>query len=703
MQEFREILVEINRQKRGRQALPLQETETAGDLAKQCPMQEQDASKQRQDAPAVLRFAAEDACVFVTIERTGDCLTGRVKAQLKAEAFRENDGFAMEAPVRLTLAPFKQPKRITALYLHRDWWTRPAFLQDFSQVPERTQCMYLDYGDHYGCLYLMAGDEYKTMACAGRADALTLELTAYQPGGLSLEEPVFVLGEGKTPYEAVEAAARMAAAQKGILTREDKKLPDMFEYLGWCSWDAFYTEISAEKVLQKAEELKEKNVPVRWLLLDDGWLSVRDNRLYDLKPEKSKFPEEFLPLTKQLKAGGSFMQIGVWHALGGYWGGIEPGSDAAREQAKHLYKTKTGKLLPAPDAEAGYGFYRDWYEYLRRQGIDFVKVDGQSAVKNYYANDLAVCYAARETHKALEGAAAAYMNGNLINCMGMGMENIMGRQGSALSRNSDDFVPDDPKGFTEHLMQNAYNAPYHDMFYYCDWDMFWTSHKDAQKHAVLRAISGGPVYVSDRIGQTDPAAVKPLAYGDGRLLRMERTAKPSPDCLFCDPVTAGAMKLTNLADCGSAQGKGGAVAVYNLTQRAVETCVSAKDVYDLPDGAYFCYDWMRRQGAVGDHTAAFEPGDFGLYLFVPYKEKLAILGLTEKYISFHALEEVKYLPDGFLAVVRESGEFAFYTEKQVKQVLVNGVDLTDQVSVDNGIFRVTTTGGGRMIVQAVLE
>ena len=28
---------------------------------------------------------------------------------------------------------------------------------------------------------------------------------------------------------------------------------------------------------------------------------------------------------------------------------------------------------------------------------------------------------------------------------------------------------------------------YHNEFYVCDWDMFWTSHPDAGKHALLRA------------------------------------------------------------------------------------------------------------------------------------------------------------------------------------------------------------------------
>ena len=178
-------------------------------------------------------------------------------------------------------------------------------------------------------------------------------------------------------------------------------------------------------------------------------------------PEVKKFPNGFATMIQDLRREDGIRWFGVWHALGSYWGGVEPGSKAALEEKDHLYKTASGKLLPYPCAEKGYGLFRDWYEQLRAQGIDFVKVDGQSAIKNYYENEIPVCEAARKTHEALEGAAAAYMDGRLINCMGMAMENILGRPASGMSRNSDDFVPDNPTGFAEHLLQNSYNALYH--------------------------------------------------------------------------------------------------------------------------------------------------------------------------------------------------------------------------------------------------
>ena len=629
------------------------------------------------------RFGSEKADALVSVTEKDGCLFGTVQARLQGEPFRENDGFGGKEALRVSLGLKEKPLRMTALYLHRDWWTRPAFVKEWGELPERTQVVYLDYGDHFGCLFLMAGKEYKAnvgMAGSAGDDRLIVSMMSYCAGQMWLEEPVFVLSEAGTPYEAISLACRTAAQKAGVLLRDEKELPEMFSYLGWCSWDAFYTDINEEKIRLKAEELNEKDVPVRWLLLDDGWLSVKDNRLYDLAPEKEKFPEGFGKMTRELKKDSLLRWIGVWHSLGGYWGGIELESKLQREEDEHLYTTRSGKLLPAPRAEAGYGFYRNWYEYLRGEGIDFVKVDGQSAVKNHYANDIPVCLAARETHKALEGAVAAYMGGRLINCMGMAMENILGRQGSVLSRNSDDFVPGNLDGFGEHLMQNAYNAPYHNAFYACDWDMFWTSHQDAVKHAVLRAISGGPVYISDRIGDTVKEAVMPLCFHDGRLLCMERSAMPSLDCLFTDPSKEGIVKLTNLADCGILGRKGGAVAAYNLTGKEQETTLCASDIFDLPKGDYLCVDVMEKKvlGKTSTEGGAFpiflQKDGFALFVFVPITGEYAVIGLMEKYISFLGIEEIKMLPEGFLAIVKECGSFGFYTKKRVSGVKINGPD-----------------------------
>ncbi|HJA94176.1 MAG TPA: alpha-galactosidase [Candidatus Eisenbergiella merdipullorum] len=682
--QLENVEIIVNRQKTGQRKLKAERTEET-----------------------VFEALEEGIAGRLEMERKESCALGRIRVSLKNEPFRENDNLASVDPVTVCMVLKEQPVRMTALYLHRDWWTRPAFVEKWEELPERTQCVYLKYEDRYGCLLLPAGRDAKTMAGGGREGWLCLNLTAYRGGLSQIEEPVFFYAEGGTVYEAVHACAMAAAEETGALTREQKTYPAVFEELGWCSWDAFYTDISEDKVRAKARELSEKKIPVRWMLLDDGWQSVREQRMYDLMPEKDKFPEGFSGMIADIKADTAVKHVGVWHALGGYWGGIEPGSRAHHQEEENLYQTETGKLLPWPDARKGYGFYRDWYELLRREGIDFVKVDGQSAIKNYYENEIPVCRAARETHKALEGAAAAYMGGNLINCMGMGMENILGRQGSGLSRNSDDFVPDNPDGFTEHLLQNAYNAVYHDEFYYCDWDMFWTFHPDAKKHALLRAVSGGPVYFSDRIGDTDPEAVKPLVTKDGRILRMSRTAKPAQDCLFSDPTKGGLIRLTNLADIGNSEQKGGAIAVYNLSGKEAEGWISPSDIYDLPAGSYYCYDQDEGTGQVLAYEEKLPirlaPDGYALYLLVPVTENGAVVGLTDKYISFLAAKELQEMENGFWAVMEENGTFAFYSSKKVECCMVNGKDMTLRLKEQDGLYRIEDAAEGSMLVVVTFQ
>ena len=103
---------------------------------------------------------------------------------------------------------------------------------------------------------------------------------------------------------------------------------------------------------------------------------------------------------------------------------------------------------------------------------------------------------------------------------------------------SDDFVPSgDP--FAEHALQNAYNSLYHSQFYWGDWDMFWSDHPEARQSAVLRALSGGPVYISDPVGRTCPEVILPLALRDGKILRLDHPGLPAEDCLLRNPHTDG--------------------------------------------------------------------------------------------------------------------------------------------------------------------
>ena len=88
-----------------------------------------------------------------------------------------------------------------------------------------------------------------------------------------------------------------------------------------------------------------------------------------------------------------------------------------------------------------------------------------------------------------------------------------------------------------------------------------------------------------------------------------------------------------------------------------------------------------------------------LFLFVPVTGEYGVIGLMEKYISFLGIEEVKMLPEGFLAIAKECGPFGFYTKQKVSGVWINGVDRTDCLKETDGLYQVTAKEEtGRMVV-----
>ena len=106
---------------------------------------------------------------------------------------------------------------------------------------------------------------------------------------------------------------------------------------------------------------------------------------------------------------------------------------------------------------------------------------------------------------------------------------------SVVSRCSDDFIPESREWFAKNILQCAFNGLLQGQFYVNDWDMWWTDDAQAEKNSLCHAISGGPIYVSDKLGRTNPGVLKPLMFEDGRILRLSDSATPTEDCIIGNP------------------------------------------------------------------------------------------------------------------------------------------------------------------------
>ena len=174
------------------------------------------------------------------------------------------------------------------------------------------------------------------------------------------------------------------------------------------------------------EEFRRKNIPVSWVLLDDGWSDVdrKNGTLRSFGADPSRFPKGLSHTVRLLKDEFGVKYVGVWQAFQGYWNGVDPNGEAT-----------IGR------------------------------------------------------HEGLDTAAIRHFGNALINCMGMALENYWHRPVSPIVRSSDDYLPHNPRSLAEHVIQNAFNALLMGELYHCDWDMFWSEHPHAWAHGIMRVLA----------------------------------------------------------------------------------------------------------------------------------------------------------------------------------------------------------------------
>lgn len=89
--------------------------------------------------------------------------------------------------------------------------------------------------------------------------------------------PSAIIGH-KVPSLCCFTAVLGAALAGGAKPRWEKQLPEIANYLGWCTWDAFYHDVSAQGIANGLQSFKQAGVQPRWIIIDDGW-QVRDTHL----------------------------------------------------------------------------------------------------------------------------------------------------------------------------------------------------------------------------------------------------------------------------------------------------------------------------------------------------------------------------------------------------------------------------------------
>ena len=584
--------------------------------------------------------------------------------------------FLAERGVSLVLEMPKNADGWMADYLYCRWWCKPAFGKNFSDVPDQTQALlwHCENGI-WGIILPLCGGSY-TASLYVRDGDLCVDLSSFCGGISSCKTPAFVCGCGRNPYQLLKHCATLASELLGIPLRQSRKYPMLFNYLGWCSWDAMEIWVDEAGLLEKCRELREKQVPVKWAILDDMWADIawteklpkftphkisvpvmHASKMNDYTADPKRFPSGLDGCIRKMKEMD--FSVGVWHPTTGYWSGLTPEGAAHQKLRPFVRNMESGLVLPdLTNREKTYGFYNTLHRYFRDCGADFVKVDNQSFLRTMYRDVAPIGVLAENLHDGIERSVRENFGGAVINCMGMANENLFHRSESAVSRCSNDFAPENRAWFSKHLLQCAYNGLIQGQFYVCDWDMWWTDDGQAVKNSVCRAVSGGPIYVSDRQGRTNPEILKPLCYSDGRILRCDAVAVPGIRNLCSDPIISGeAFLLLNTVN--DAQ----VIAAFNINgeNKKVSGQITP-DEYGF-EGDCILYEFFSRQ------ATRLQPKDtyhftlpnndaFCLFMLLPVRGEKTPIGLADKYISPASI--LSQTPE--TVQLYEPGLFAWYED-----------------------------------------
>ncbi|KAK6160982.1 hypothetical protein DH2020_004363 [Rehmannia glutinosa] len=578
---------------------------------------------------------------------------------------------------------------------------------------------------------------------------------------------------GKNPYDLMRDAFAAIRVHLGTFRLlEEKTPPKIIDRFGWCTWDAFYLTVEPVGVWHGIKTLTENGVPPKFLIIDDGWQSVnmdhedpfRDSkdltglgsqmlcRLYRfqenekfakyqagtmLKPNAPQFDQEkhdkmfkeMIELEKTKKAlkeaneddfislpegnvieylreedgverGGlkalisdlkkqftNLEDVYVWHALCGAWGGVRPGTT-------HL-KTEITRAKMAD------GLEKTMYDLA----VVMVEKGGIGLVDPKQAEDL---YEAMHSYLADAGVT------------GVKVDVIHDPNG-------------DPMGVYwlqgVHMVHCSYNSLWQGQFIQPDWDMFQSDHLCAEFHAGSRAICGGPVYVSDKVGRHNFDLLKKLVLPDGTILRCQHYALPTRDCLFENPLFDGTtlLKLWNLNKFG------GVIGIFNCQGAGwypeENKCKAYPECYKKMSGFVSPNDveWEQK-----DFTAQFrknelfavylhkagnlhlmkgcdkmditlQPSSFEIFTISPVYEfsenaRFAAIGLENMFNSGGAVESLEQKLDGksvgFVIKIKGAGKFLACSSIEPLQVMLNNESIKFEWTSDGLLkFEVPWTGG----------
>ncbi|TGO54633.1 hypothetical protein BCON_0104g00300 [Botryotinia convoluta] len=361
---------------------------------------------------------------------------------------------------------------------------------------------------------------------------------------------IVICGVGKTVEEGITAAMDHAKkVVRGSLNAEPitsgklekfkdpKDKRNFHDELVYCTWNSLGSTLTSTTLFAALDDLGKSSIYPSTIIIDDGWQSTtpfgsetfpNQHRWSRFEASSTSFPEGLTKLSLGIKNAYPWIEnIGVWHGILGYWGGIDPESEIGRKYKLRWVEINNSRrsgmwVVDACDVRR---FYDDFYSFLVSCGISAVKLDTQGLLDDL-KNDKDRRELIPAYQDAIHASLLSHFEDRVISCMSQYATNIFSPQillsssthpsSKMAMRNSDDFWPNDPATHAWHIHTNSHTSHLttHLENIIPDWDMFQTSSQIphySSYHAAARALSGGLLSITDTPSHHDSSIISRLS------------------------------------------------------------------------------------------------------------------------------------------------------------------------------------------------
>lgn len=542
---------------------------------------------------------------------------------------------------------------------------------------------------------LSNGNFLTLLPLAGEASTSWLEVTeegelildygslGTQPIPKGTSVPLLAWYESDNIYESIAKTWEFALASEKVNAaaslREKKIYPEPLKYLGWCTWEQYRKDINEDILTAAIDNIENSEIPIRWFLIDDGHQDDEGRFLKSFMPNREKFPNGWDPIVSR-KREDAIKWMGIWHGFLSHWDGVHV--DHTMEELEPFLTPNPSRengLLPKDNMESSVAFYEYLVTTIKDQGFDFMKTDNVSRSTIEYYGLPNASEAQRQNMLALE--KACYENGiGLMNCSAQNTIDMLSASNSATMRTSPDYQKHNLPTSKSQILQSVFNVTWLGQTLWPDHDMFHSSDKEVgETMSVTKAMSGGPIYLSDDPADFEKDVISPLCYKDGKLIRPEAPGVPLPESIFNDALYESGKVYKTIAPL---KNKACAITAYNLSITATEPLIGTiqkedytyasamiqpyDGLWEVPLEGLVIYDWKEQTGKKLDEGGLkFEIDGFGhkLFLVSPINMGWAVIGRPDKYLSPSTVELLDTSANTITLRMEEEGPIVLYSEK----------------------------------------